>query len=119
MAQAGARPGKGWRSRGGIRQEAASRDGAAEWDQAGVSVTDLCKLEDVLLSVYDFEAAPREPGAHVSSVQPALLVQHLITLFLVLVVPLEDSGAPHTDLPADTMLLTTALKGSVEDLCRS
>lgn len=74
--------------------------GAAGWQVEGWEEAHLCKLEDVFLAVYDFEAPPREPGAHIPRVQPALLVQHLVSLFLVLVVPLEDSGAPHTDLPS-------------------
>ena len=74
----------------------ASRGGGAN---RGGKQAHLGKLEDVFLAVYDLEAAPREPGAHIPSVHPTLLVQHLISLLLVLVVPLEDDGAPHTDLP--------------------
>ena len=58
----------------------------------------LCQLEDVLLAINDLESAAREPCAHITSVQPALHIQHFPCLLLILEVPLENSGAPDTDL---------------------
>ena len=50
----------------------AARLGMASSSQ--VKQANLSQLEDVFLAVNDFEAAPREPGAHIPGVQPALLV---------------------------------------------
>ena len=58
----------------------------------------LRQLEDVLLAVDDLEPATRQPSSHIATVQPAILVQHLPSLLLILEVPLENGGAPHTDL---------------------
>ena len=58
----------------------------------------LRELEDVFLAVDDLEALPGQPGAHIPGVEPPLLVDGLPRLLLVLVVPLEDGGAPHANL---------------------
>lgn len=60
--------------------------------------THLGQLEDVLLTINDLESAARQPRAHITSVQPAMLIKHFPSLFLILQVPLEDGGAPYTDL---------------------
>ena len=58
----------------------------------------LCQLENVLLAINDLESAARQPCAYITGVQPALPIQHFPSLFLILEVPLENGGAPDTDL---------------------
>ncbi len=58
----------------------------------------LSQLEDVLLAINDLESAARQPCADITGVQPALPIQHFPGLFLILEVPLENGGAPYTDL---------------------
>ena len=60
--------------------------------------TDLRQFEDVLLAVDDLETAAREPQADIPGVQPAVRVQDLPCLLLVLVVSLEHCRAPYADL---------------------
>lgn len=79
-----------------------------------VGQTDLSQLEDVFLAVNDFEAATGQPGADISSVQPPILVQHLLGLLLILEVPLEDRGAPHTNLHRACSLLTATMRIHVQ-----
>jgi len=62
------------------------------------SCNHLSQLEDVLLAINDLESAARQPCAHITGVQPAILIQHLPSLFLILQVPLENDGASYTDL---------------------
>lgn len=62
------------------------------------SCNDLSQLENVLLAINDLESAARQPCAHITSVQPAIPIQYLPSLFLILQVPLENGGAPYTDL---------------------
>ena len=62
------------------------------------SCNHLSQLEDVLLAINDLESATREPCAHITSVQPALHIQHFPCFLLILEVPLENGGAPDTDL---------------------
>ena len=75
-----------------------------------MSRADLRQLEDVLLAVDDLEAATRQPSSHIASVQPAILVQHLPSLLLILEVPLENGGAPHTDLQSRVPSSSTTQK---------
>ena len=62
------------------------------------SCNHLCQLENVLLAINDLESAARQPCAHITGVQPAIPIQHFLSLFLILQVPLENGGAPYTDL---------------------
>ena len=55
---------------GGVRNQKGERERVG----GGGEHAHLGKLEDVLFAVYDLEAAPGEPGAHIPGVQPALLV---------------------------------------------
>ena len=58
----------------------------------------LSKLEQVLFAVDDLEAAALNPAAHIARMQPAVTVYCLPCVLLILPVPLENCGAPHTDL---------------------
>ena len=58
----------------------------------------LGKLEQILLAVDDFEAAALHPAAHIACVQPAIPIDCLLGVLLILPVTLEHRGAPHTDL---------------------
>lgn len=62
------------------------------------SCNHLSQLKDVLLAINDLESAARQPCAHITGVQPALPIQHFPSLLLILQVPLENGGAPDTDL---------------------
>mmetsp|Transcript_26469 Transcript_26469/g.78604 ORF Transcript_26469/g.78604 Transcript_26469/m.78604 type:complete len:625 (+) Transcript_26469:373-2247(+) len=68
-------------------------------------VLTLRHLEDVLLPVDDLEPASRDPRAHVAGVQPAVLIQHLTRLHLVLKVALEHVGPTHADFAAREWLV--------------
>ena len=68
----------------------------------------LRQLEDILFAVNDLQAATRKPCAHVPGVQPALLVQALPGLLLILEVSLEDVGASHTDLHTDLPVMSVS-----------
>ena len=58
----------------------------------------LRQLENVFLAVDDLEAAPLDPHPHIPSVQPALVVQRLPRVDIILVVALENDGPAHADL---------------------
>ncbi len=62
------------------------------------SYNHLSQLENVFLAINDLQSAARQPCADITSVQPAIPVQHFPSLFLILQVPLENGGAPYTDL---------------------
>lgn len=58
----------------------------------------LAKLDEVLDAVNDAEASEFVDGADIARVEPALLVEQLLGLGLVLVVPGDDARAPSADL---------------------
>ena len=62
--------------------------------------THLRQLEDVLLAVYDLQPAARQPGTHIAGVEPAISIQDLCRLALILVVALEHRRPTHADLYA-------------------
>lgn len=61
-------------------------------------VLPLAQLEDVLLAVDDAEGPIRRDLANVARVEPALRVERLLGLLLVLVVGLENGRATEADL---------------------
>ena len=62
------------------------------------NVLALRQLEQILLSVNDLQAPVRQPHPDIARVEPALLVNGLARLFLVLQVALEDIGTLGTNL---------------------
>lgn len=69
-------------------------------DLLGSNVLTLGELENVLLAVNDDEAAKLVEGGDITAVVPALLVQRLTRLLLVLIIAHKDIGAADAELTA-------------------
>ncbi len=69
----------------------------------------LRELEEVLLAVNDLEAAVLHPATDIACVQPAILINGLPRILLILPVSLEDAGAAYADLHRASSMVSVYL----------
>lgn len=62
----------------------------------------LGEFEDVLLPVYDLQCSIRHPSPYISRVEPAILIQCLLSLHRLLQVTLEHVGPLEAHLMVNT-----------------